>query len=270
MSIPQGGGYPPGPPHGVPGPPGSGWNYPGSPPPPGGPVPPGGPGGPPGGWPPHGYPQGPPPPPGRGNRTGVIIGVIALVVVVIGGVVAGVLLTQDDDKGKTSGPTGSPTSETTTTKPPTTRPPTSDEPSEPPTTRPATTPPTRPPTSSAPRGSVLANLNVDDCINSVAGNSIVVDPILPVACTSANSHWKVVAMFPSADPTACDKLPPEDGYVGQIKEFSSAGRMACLGFTRNTTLQDLKNLAGSAVANLTEADFSALVQSYKDKGVVIE
>ncbi|MGW0659304.1 hypothetical protein [Streptodolium elevatio] len=194
---------------------------------------------------------------------------IALVVLVIGGVVAGVLLTQGDDKGKKADPTLSPTSETTS-KQPTSRPPTSDEPTGP-TTRPVTTPPTRPPSSSsAPRGSVLANLKVDDCINSVAGNSIVVDPILPVPCSSANSHWKVISIFPSADPTACDKLPPEDGYVGQIKEFSSAGRMACLGFTRNTTLDDLKNLAGSAVANLTEADFAALVQSYKDKGVVIE
>ncbi len=234
--------------------------------PPGGPVPPGG-------WPPHGYPQGPPPPPGGGNRTAVVIGVIVLVLVVIGGVVAGVLLTQDDDGDKKAGPTTGPPSQTDTSKPPSSRPPTTDEPTGPtgPTTRPVTTPASRPPSSSsAPRGSVLANLNVDDCINSVSGNSIVVDPIFPVPCASANSHWKVVAMFPSADPTACDKLPPEDGYVGQIKEFNSSGRMACLGFTRNTTLQDLKGLAGSAVANLTEADFAALVQSYKDKGVVIE
>lgn len=271
MSIPHGGGYPPGPPPGVPGPPGAGWNNPGlpphgGPPPPGGPLPPGGP---PGGWPPHGYPQGPPPPPGGGNRTGVIIGVIAVVLAIVGVVVGVVLLTQgDDDKDKTAGPTNGVSSKLSGTKVPPTDDPTT--PSTRPNTTAPTTPSSRPPNTTGGRGTVLSNLKANDCIDTIAATTIVVDPIYPVPCSGATSHWKIIDVFVSADAADCEALPPNKGYVGHLKEFNTGGRVACLGFTRNTTLQDLKNLAGSAVANLSQADFDQLVQSYRDKGVVIE
>ncbi|WTX00128.1 hypothetical protein OG216_45285 [Streptomycetaceae bacterium NBC_01309] len=268
MSIPNGGGYPPGPPPNVPGPPGGGW-YHQVPPPPDGP---------PGGPPPYGYPYGPPPPPGGGNRTGVIVGVIALVVVIIGGVVAGVLLTRGDDgedpvagpsTGSTAGTATPPATGSTTpstarqnTSPPTSRPPT--------TTRPPTETGTGTATAASPRpGSVLGDLNADDCIDTVKATAIMTKPIPQVPCTSARSHWKVIALYSPANTATCEALPARKGYVGHLLESNSSGRIACLGFTRNTSLQDLKNLAGPAAANLTQADFDSLVQSYKDKGVSI-
>ncbi|MCF2532878.1 hypothetical protein [Yinghuangia soli] len=265
MSIPNGGGYPYGPP-GVPGPPGGsggGWNNPG--PPPGGGMPPGPPGPPGGSWPPHGgYPMGPPPP--GGGRGPMIAGIIAVVVVLAGIAVAVVLLTKGDGEkdDKTDGSTGPTAVTTAPTKPPST-PPTS----KPPTTRPQTTPPTTP-TAVTTRGTVLGMLKAKDCIDSVVSTAIVRDPILPIACTGTNAHWKVVEVYPSSDQALCDALPPKQGYVGHLKEIGTSGRIACLGFTRNTTLQDLKDLAGPSVATLTQAEFDQLKQKYKDAGVVIE
>ncbi len=263
MSMPNGGGYPPGPPPHVPGPPGGGWHHQGPPPPPGGPP-----------GPPSygGYPQGPPPP-GGGNRTGVIIGVIALVVVVIGGVVAGVLLTRgdgDDDPVAGSSTGSGQTAEPSRTDRPT---PSTERPSpSATTTRPSTT---RPPTSSAPTsrtprvGTVLGGLSDDDCIDTVKAATVLVDPIEPVSCSSSRSHWKVIALYTPANTATCESLPAREGYVGHLKEFNTSGRIACLGLTRNTTLQDLKDLAGPSAASLTQADFDRLVQTYKDNGVTI-
>ncbi|NUU24914.1 MAG: hypothetical protein HOV68_25920, partial [Streptomycetaceae bacterium] len=220
-------------------------------------------------WPPHSYPPGQPGPPGGGGRrTGVIAAVIGLVVVIAGVVVAVVLLTSgDDDKGDKAGPSNSSTTGTKTrTGEPTDEP--TDEPT-PTSTRTTGTPTTRSATTAA-AGGVLGNLKANDCIDTVAATAFVRDPIMPVPCSGTTSHWKVINVFPSSEVNVCESLPAQQGYVGHLKEFGSTGRIACLGFTRNTSLQDLKNLAGDQVATMTQAEFDQLKQSYRDKGVRIE
>ncbi|UGQ09010.1 hypothetical protein LO772_18745 [Yinghuangia sp. ASG 101] len=273
MSIPYGGGYPPGPPNvppNVPGPPGGGWNTP----PPGGPVPPSGPlppGGPPSGsWPPHGYPYGPPPPPGGGRRNAIIAAVVGTVVVIAGVIVAIVLITGgDDDKGNSADPSDSVSGTSTVSQSASAS--TSASASSSASVSPSASPTTRQPTTSAPPAgtTVLGDLREGDCI-AMPEMTFVTRPIPPVPCGGSEAHWKIVGFFTDADESDCEALAPERGYVGHLKEFSSAGRVACLGFTRNTTLDDMKGLAGAAAANMTQADFDAMKKSYEDRGYKIE
>lgn len=274
MSIPNGGGYPPGPPNvppNVPGPPGGGWY---SPPPGSGPVPPSGPlppGGPPnsGSWPPHGYPYGPPPPSGGGRRNTIIAAVVGTVVVIVGVIVAIVLISGDDDKGTSADPSDSVS--TTVSKSSSASASTSPSTSASASTSPSETPTTQRPTTSAPPagGTVLGNLSEGDCI-AMPEMTFVTQPIAPVPCSGPDAHWKIVGLFTGGDVGPCEQLPPPRGYIGHLKEFSSTGRVACLGFTRNTTLEDLKGLAGAAAEKMTQAEFDALKQSYEDRGYKIE
>ncbi|HSA53499.1 MAG TPA: hypothetical protein VLH10_25735 [Yinghuangia sp.] len=192
---------------------------------------------------------------------------IGAVVVIAGIIVAVVLITQgDDDSGKVADPTESATG--TASKSSSASPSASSSTS--PSTSPSNSPTTRRPTASAPDPrTVLANLNVDDCIDMPAA-AFVTEPIHPVSCSGPDARWRIVDIFQGTDVNACGTLPPDRAAVGHLQEFTANGRVACLGFTRNTTLEDLKGLAGSAAANMTQQQFDDLRQGFVDRGYRLE